>query len=138
MDDTGPGLSTLLKRGLKRRCPVCGKGALFRRFARLRQTCPACGWVLERDPGAMTGSMYLMSVVSQFFAVGLWLLLWWLTDWSTGFMVAIALPVIAVFSLAALPFTQGLWVAVEYYTDLASGDSKQPEYRDRAYRNSTD
>ena len=100
----------------------------------MRRECPDCGWVLEREPGTVTGAMYLTSVVSQFFAVALWLLLWWLTDWGTGVMIAIAIPLILFFSLATLPHSKSLWIAVEYYTDLASGDSKAPEYQGRAYR----
>ena len=133
VSDVDPGFRVLLRRALRLRCPACGEGRLFDGFARVRRKCAECSWVLEREPGASTGAMYLTSVVSQFFAVGLWLVLWWVTDWSTGVMVAIAIPMIAIFSLATLPHSKSLWIAVEYYTDLASGDSAEPEYRERAF-----
>jgi hypothetical protein len=41
---------TALTRGLCRRCPHCGRGALFRRREHLR-TCEICGLVYEPNPG---------------------------------------------------------------------------------------
>lgn len=133
MNEVTPGLRVLLKRGARLRCPACGVGRIFRSFLRLREDCPECGWLLEREPGAVTGAMYLVSIVSQFFAVALWLLLWWLTDWSPWVMIALAVPLIALFSIVALPLSKSLWVAVEYYTDLVSGDAEMPEYQRRAF-----
>ena len=75
-----PGLLLMMRRGALRRCPVCGEGRIFRSLLRTRRDCSDCGWVLEREPGTVTGAMYLIAIFSQFFAVALWLALWWLTD----------------------------------------------------------
>ena len=32
-----------IRRGLRCRCPNCGKGALLRGYLKVRDTCPACG-----------------------------------------------------------------------------------------------
>jgi uncharacterized protein (DUF983 family) len=40
-----------LARGLCRRCPQCGKGALFARWAEHLASCSHCGLVYERNPG---------------------------------------------------------------------------------------
>lgn len=37
------GLTPVLLRGLRRRCPRCGRGALFRTWYDLRAVCPDCG-----------------------------------------------------------------------------------------------
>jgi uncharacterized protein (DUF983 family) len=39
-----------LRRGLQRRCPHCGRGALFSGLDHL-PTCSVCGLVYERNPG---------------------------------------------------------------------------------------
>ena len=39
-----------LRRGLSRRCPHCGQGALFSGWSHLDR-CSACGLVYERNPG---------------------------------------------------------------------------------------
>jgi uncharacterized protein (DUF983 family) len=35
-----------LGRGLRRRCPACGRGALFQGYLRVADACPACGETL--------------------------------------------------------------------------------------------
>jgi uncharacterized protein (DUF983 family) len=40
-----------LKRGLRGRCPHCGVGRIFSRWARHVEACTACGLVYERNPG---------------------------------------------------------------------------------------
>ena len=42
---------TALRRGLSRRCPNCGHGALFAGWARHLERCPVCGLVYERNQG---------------------------------------------------------------------------------------
>jgi uncharacterized protein (DUF983 family) len=50
----GPGghspIRTALGRGLRKRCPHCGAGALFSGWTHL-VSCSACGLVYERNPG---------------------------------------------------------------------------------------
>lgn len=128
-----PPFGTALGRALRRRCPACGRGALFAGFQRLRRSCPACGWVVEREPGAVTGAMYLISIVSQLFAAALFFVVWIFTDWGPWTKLAVALPAIAVFSFVALPFVRALWVAVDYLTDVGTGETRTDAYRRAAY-----
>ena len=133
MAGTPASFRTMISRGVRRRCPVCGEGRIFRSFLKLRRSCTSCGWLVEREPGAVTGPMYLIAIVSQFFAVFLFLLLWLGTDWTTTTQLLVALPLITLFSLIALPVTKGAWVAVEYYTDLASGERDRVDYDDKSF-----
>ncbi|MHC4971324.1 MAG: DUF983 domain-containing protein [Planctomycetota bacterium] len=134
MVSDGCGLLTLLRRGVSRRCPVCARGRIFRSFLRLRRTCAGCGWVLEREPGAVTGSMYLVSVVTLVFAALVFFAGWLLTDWPAWLQVAIGVPVIGLVSLAALPLSRGAWAAIEYYTDIKTGEVERDDYDERAFR----
>jgi uncharacterized protein (DUF983 family) len=128
-----PGFVTVVARGLRRRCPACGDGRISRGFLRLEPFCPACGWRIEREPGAVTGAMYLISILTQLFAAALFFLVWLLTDWTPATKLAVALPLIAVFSLVALPLSKSVWVAVDYYTDIRTGETRRPGYRATAY-----
>jgi len=44
-------LRTALARGWRKRCPHCGRGALFDGWAHHLQRCSVCGLVFERNPG---------------------------------------------------------------------------------------
>lgn len=128
-----PGFATLLARGLRRRCPACGDGRISRGFLRLEPFCPSCGWRVGREPGAVTGAMYLIAILTQLFAAALFFAVWLLTDWTPAEKLVVALPLIAGFSLVALPLSKSVWVAVDYYTDIQTGETKRPEYREIAY-----
>ena len=44
-------LRTVLARGIRRRCPRCGEGPLFRRGIRAFERCDACGLLYQRNNG---------------------------------------------------------------------------------------
>jgi uncharacterized protein (DUF983 family) len=116
------GARAFFGRVLAGRCPQCGRGPLFERFARLRPTCPECGLVYRREQGAQTGSMYLTAAVNQLFAVGVMVALWW-TDLGLGVALAIAVPLVLAFSVLFLPWSMSIWVGVEYWTDVKNRES---------------
>ena len=129
---------TILRRALGRRCPVCGDGEIFASFLRLRRACTSCRWLVEREPGTVTGAMYFVSIITQLFAVFLLALFWIATGWSLGVKIAIAVPLLMVFSILSLPYMRALWVAVDYYTDVKSGEVASPTYAKRAYARDTE
>ncbi len=112
----------VLRRVLRLRCPQCGRGRLFRGYARLRDACERCDLRYRREPGAQTGSMYLSAAVTEVFAALVILLLWTLFDWSTARYLLVAVPLVLGFCALFLPFSQALWVGVEYATDAANGE----------------
>jgi len=59
----------LLRRGLRQRCPVCGRGKIFAGFFKTYERCPVCGFVYEREPGYYTGAMAVNLVVSELLIV---------------------------------------------------------------------
>ena len=44
-------------RGLRLRCPVCGKGKLFRTYFTMHECCPCCGVGFAREHGQWVGSL---------------------------------------------------------------------------------
>jgi uncharacterized protein (DUF983 family) len=77
--------------------------------------------------------MYLVSVLTLPFAAGVFLVLW-LVGWPAPVQVAVGVPVIALFSVFALQAAKGVWAAVEYFTDVRSGDAAREGYEERAFR----
>jgi uncharacterized protein (DUF983 family) len=114
-DGVGP---LCLRRAWQHRCPQCGKGALFVRWARLRERCEVCGLVFRREPGSELGSVTLSAIVNCALASLLFLAVWALTDWGPWLGLAVCAPVMVAVSYALLPASMSVWVAVEYLTDV--------------------
>jgi uncharacterized protein (DUF983 family) len=111
------------RRAWKKRCPQCGEGALFERYARLKKQCDACGLVFRREQGAMTGSMYLSAVVTELFAALLVIVIWTCTSWSVRTSLFVSIPILVVFTAWWLPRSMALWVSTEYATDVHNKES---------------
>jgi len=77
--------------------------------------------------------MYLVSVLSLGFAALVFLAGWLLTDWPAWLQVAVGAPLIALVSLVALPVSRGVWAALEYYTDVKTGEAHRTDYEERAF-----
>ncbi len=61
----------MLRRGLLKRCPICGSGKLFTRWFRMKERCPGCGYRFEREEGFFLGAY----VINLAFAQGMVILL---------------------------------------------------------------
>jgi uncharacterized protein (DUF983 family) len=59
-------LSDLLIRGLRLRCPVCGKGKLYSGIFKMHDNCSVCGYHFEREEGYFTSAIAINIVVSEF------------------------------------------------------------------------
>jgi uncharacterized protein (DUF983 family) len=111
-DDDRPTRPALL-RGLSRRCPACGRGAMFEGFLKVRDACPACGEVL-RHHRADDGPAYLTILIVGHLTLPLmmWAFVAWRPDpllLAGGFAAAcVAL------SLFLLPRMKGMIVAVQW------------------------
>jgi len=56
---------TFLKRGLLLRCPVCGKGHIFRSLFKMYERCPVCNFYFEREEGYFSSSMAINLIISE-------------------------------------------------------------------------
>ena len=104
---------TVLGRGLMLRCPVCGKGKLFRNFFVMNNQCGCCGVSFFREHGQWVGSLDINTfVTASILMIGagfgpLWSLRTSLIVWCSA---AVLVP------LATFRFSKGLWTAIVHLT----------------------
>ncbi|MCB1039935.1 MAG: DUF983 domain-containing protein [Acidimicrobiales bacterium] len=58
---------TLLRRGCAKHCPRCGGGDLFTSWFRMKDRCPTCGYLFEREPGFFLGSYFINFMIAEGF-----------------------------------------------------------------------
>jgi uncharacterized protein (DUF983 family) len=61
--DPDASLTTLVGRGLRRRCPRCGAKP-FQSYFHLAETCPGCGMKFEREEGYWAGALIVNTTVT--------------------------------------------------------------------------
>ncbi|MEP6995837.1 MAG: DUF983 domain-containing protein [Acidobacteriota bacterium] len=100
-------------RGLRLRCPVCGRGRLFRSYFVMNDRCACCGVGFAREHGQWVGSLdinTLLTAVVVMAGVGfgpLWPLRTSLIVWCTAAVV---------FPIVSFRFVRGLWTAIVHLT----------------------
>jgi uncharacterized protein (DUF983 family) len=107
-----PALPAML-RGLRRRCPNCGRGRLMARYLKVVPNCPVCGEDLSHHR-ADDAPPYLTIVVVGHIIVPL--ILFVETHWPlpTAAHLAIWLPLTLILSLALLPAMKGAVVGLQW------------------------
>ncbi len=55
----------MLGRGMLKRCPICGSGKLFTRWFRMKERCPGCGYLFEREEGFFLGAYVINLAIAQ-------------------------------------------------------------------------
>ena len=102
-------------RALRRRCPRCGGGGVFRRWFQMSDTCPTCGLRFERTEGYWTGSMALNLVVTEvvFVVVLVVTIVTTSPDPNWGLVLGLSLASNLLVPVAFFPASRLLWVTVE-------------------------
>jgi uncharacterized protein (DUF983 family) len=116
---TRPDIWTAIKRGLGQRCPICGQGKLFRSYLKLSETCSCCRAKLSElradDGPAWLTILIVGHLIVPFFIVTVRS---GAPDWV---YYAVLFPLTIVMTLALLPFSKGLFVALLYSFDVKTG-----------------
>jgi uncharacterized protein (DUF983 family) len=119
----------MLWRGLTKRCAVCGSGALFERWFRMKERCPRCGYRFEREEGFFLGAVVVNLAVAEVLMALLCIVpviylsatrpeasLWPVI--VGGVVAAVVAP------LFYYPFSKTIWVALELM--LRPAESREP------------
>lgn len=115
--DEGVALSTgvMLRRGLRRRCPVCGQDKLFRRWIAMVDDCPGCGLTFQRVPGQWLGSWFLNVLLAQVLVIVI-LLGGSIAAYPDPPLLLLGLvggAVTVAFPIWFFPYSRMLWVAID-------------------------
>lgn len=111
--------STLLWRALRRRCPRCGTGRVFRSYLRMNPQCPVCGAVFWAEEGEWTGAFILDYSCATAAAIIAWAVIE-LTAPKMGLLpeLGILAGAIVVSGLAVFPFSRSLWTVFLYLSGM--------------------
>ena len=121
--ETRPSAAVAIARGLRRRCPHCGRGPLFRGWAETLEACPVCGLVYERNPGDTWAFTIIgdrlpvaAAVVAVYFGI-------FRTHRTLGLAV---LALLAVAVIATAPNRWGVGIALHYLSRVHWPDPSDP------------
>jgi uncharacterized protein (DUF983 family) len=106
----------MLARALRRRCPRCGGGPLFRHWIRMAPSCPRCGLPFSRhESGYHLGAIWFNLLFAEAVSITVFLITIWRTwpdpPWAvlqiTGPIEAVLAPVFF------YPFSKTLFLAFD-------------------------
>lgn len=112
-----PTPGTLLKRGVAKRCPRCGGKGIYDSWFHMKERCPTCGYLFEREPGFFVGAYVINFGITEgflFFLV-MGFILWKSTHPDAGILV-LALVGVAIGVIAPIlfyPFSRTIWSALD-------------------------
>lgn len=124
-----PSVAKMLRRGLTKRCGVCGERRIFRRWFTMVDECPKCGLKFEREPGAYIGAIGINTVVSfgALLITLVVLLVVTYPDPPAVPLIAAGLAVAVLVPLLFYPFSRTIWLAIDLSMNpLRSGEVKMP------------
>lgn len=110
-----PSRGLMLWRGLRRKCPRCGGGKLFRHWFKMADNCPHCDLHYEREPGYWVGAVAINTTVVGFLFACVLVVFSAATipdiPWVTLLMLEI--PLMGLGPIAFYPYSKTLWVAID-------------------------
>ncbi|HXQ15809.1 MAG TPA: DUF983 domain-containing protein [Caulobacteraceae bacterium] len=112
-------------RGLRGRCPHCGKGRLFYRYLKVEPICQSCGHDLDRYP-ADDGPAYFTVLLVGHLVIVPFLILGSALIWKANLWILIpgTLAAAAAITLTALPVIKGAVVGLLYAVNVNRADAR--------------
>ena len=119
------GLTTVLSRSLRLRCPACGGDRLFESLFRMRSQCSKCSLPFDREPGFYLGAIYF-----NYGLTALTVAIFYPVVTFTGLMdrqvaLAIGLAFALLFPIWFFRYARSLWLGFDQLFDPHSHDTKQ-------------
>ena len=115
----------LIRGALTRKCPVCGRGAIFETHFRMNRSCPSCGVIFWKDPGESLGAMYVDYAV----ATVAFLIAWFILDFTTHLSDPVQVAIVSAIAVASIlifyPISRSVWTVLVYL----SGGIEKPRIR---------
>lgn len=105
-----------LRRGVLRRCPICGEKDLFHGWLKPREACPRCGLRLNRGEDDFFLGGYTLNfivaelILSAFLALAV-LLTWPDVPWTE--LLWVGAPLMVLSPIAFFPLSRTIWLALD-------------------------
>ena len=113
-------LKTLLWRGWRKKCPQCGRGALYQRWLKLHDRCSDCGLRYLANQGDLLGPLLFFDRV--LFLIPL-ITLFYFHVWHPDLVIFLILGGAMLYLLiATMPNRNGVSLAFDYYMRRTHGD----------------
>jgi len=110
MSDAGPGRGIDFVAAAFGRCPVCGKGKLFRSYLKVADACGACGTNFKAAETGDGPVVFVLLIAGFIACTGLLVsVLAW--DWPVWKLLSVWPAVAVVLSLILMPMLKGVMVA---------------------------
>lgn len=113
--ETGPkrDIRTAMFRGWRQRCPACGRGAVFGKYLKVADACPACGEALHHQRADDAPPYFTMVIVGHVVVGGVLMLEKALSP-PSWVHLALWLPMVVILSLALLPRVKGTLIGLQW------------------------
>ena len=109
---------TLLGRAFARRCPRCGRGAVFAAYFRMNPRCSECGAVFWVDRGEWLGAFVIDWACATGLAIVVWAALEAFTTLPQIVEIAIISACVMTSLFATFPWSRSLWTVFLYLTGV--------------------
>ena len=119
-----PGKAAKLQRALLLRCPVCGRGRLFRGWFRMHERCEFCGFQFERSPGYWLGSIFVNYGLTAILVTAAYLVLFFTDAMEPTAALWILLAFSVVFPMLFFRWARSLWLAIDLILDPQIDDQR--------------
>lgn len=118
-DHVRPDRWTAVKRGFRQRCPVCGRGVLFRAYLKLAEKCACCGdrlGEIRADDGPAWATILVVGhLMVPFFLIAV------RADAPNWIYFGVLGPAVVVLTAILLPRMKGVFAALLWSLDLRDG-----------------
>lgn len=100
-------------RALRLCCPACGRGAIFRGWFAMNDSCAGCGRRFARDPGYLLGSIYFNYGVTATLVVAMYFTMFF-RDWLSDGQRLVVLSLFAtLFPMWFFRYARAFWIAFD-------------------------
>jgi uncharacterized protein (DUF983 family) len=120
----GRRLVQLMTRGLRLRCPACGKTRIFRGWFTMHEACSECGRLFDRGPGYFLGSIYFNYGVTAALVLAIYFSLFFSETFTDGQLLIIVGTFALLFPVWFFRHARSLWIAFDELWDPPLRDEK--------------
>jgi uncharacterized protein (DUF983 family) len=110
-----PSSTTLVLRGLRKRCPRCGHKDIFVSWTHLKARCPNCSHAYEREEGYWVGAIIMNTAVTETLFLVLFLAVLFATIPDIAWIPLLVIGIVTngLFPVWFFPRSKTTWVAVD-------------------------